>query len=233
MCGRFSLLTNVKALIDRFQVKEAEFRPSPNYNIAPSQSIPVVIERDVRSLVSMRWGLIPGWAKDPKIGTKLINARAETVASKGVFKPALVKRRCLILADGFYEWQKVGNSKRPMHIRLKSREPFAFAGLYETWKSPKENEVLSCTIVTTMANEIMAPIHNRMPVILPPSLEKVWLNTDIAPLEVLGQVLKPFPSSLMEAFEVSTYVNSPRNNSPECIRPVSKGLPTNPNRELS
>lgn len=228
MCGRFSLLANVKALIDRFQVKEAEFRPSPNYNVAPSQSIPVVVERNVRSLVSMRWGLIPAWAKDPKIGDKLINARAETVASKGVFKPALAKRRCLILADGFYEWKKVRDAKRPMHIRLKSREPFAFAGLYETWISPKEKEVLSCTIVTTAANEIMAPIHSRMPVMLPQSLEEVWLNMDIDPLELLAQTLKPFPSSLMEAFEVSTYVNSPRNNSPECIRPVNKGLSNEP-----
>jgi putative SOS response-associated peptidase YedK len=221
MCGRFSLLTNVKALIDRFQVKEAQFRPGPNYNVAPSQSVAVVVERDVRSLVSMRWGLIPRWAKDPKIGDKLINARAETVTIKNVFKPALVKRRCLILADGFYEWEKVDNTKHPMHIRLKSREPFALAGLYETWVSPTEKEVLSCTIVTTSANEIMARIHDRMPVILPPHLEEPWLNVDTDALEVLGQVLKPFPSSLMEAFEVSTYVNSPRNNGPECIRPVS------------
>jgi len=221
MCGRFSLLTNVKALIERFSIDEVEVRPEPRYNIAPSQNIPVVIDEDgVRKLVSMRWGLIPHWAKDPKIGNKMINARAESLLTKGIFKPALKNRRCLIPADGFYEWQNIGKVKHPMYIRLKSKEPFAFAGLYETWKSPTDKLIRSCTIITTTPNKVMAPIHDRMPVILQPKIEEFWLTSKHDDLEILLKPLTPYSTYPLETYEVSAFVNSPKNDGSECIRPI-------------
>ncbi len=222
MCGRFSLLTNVKVLLERFKIDVAEVRPEPRYNIAPAQIVATVIEAASRHLVPMRWGLIPHWAKEPKIGSKMINARAETVATKGVFKPALKKRRCLILADGFYEWQKVGSAKRPMYVRMKSREPFALAGLYERWKSPSEKIIQSCTIITTDPNALMKPIHNRMPVILKQKDEESWLDTTNEDLDSLTKLLKKYPANKMEAYEVSTYVNSPKNTGSQCIRPSTQ-----------
>ncbi|MHA1908622.1 MAG: SOS response-associated peptidase [Candidatus Thorarchaeota archaeon] len=222
MCGRFSLLTNVKVLIERFKIDEAEVRPEPRYNVAPAQMVTAVIDAASRHLVSMRWGLIPHWAKDPKIGSKMINARAETVAEKGVFKPALKKRRCLVLADGFYEWQKVGSTKKPMYIRMKTREPFALAGLYEKWKSPSEKIIQSCTIITTEPNTLMKPIHNRMPVILKKKDEEAWLDSTNEDLNALTKLLKKYPANKMEAYEVSTYVNSPKNTGSQCIRPSAQ-----------
>lgn len=222
MCGRFSLLTNVKALIERFKIDNAEVRPEPRYNVAPAQMVSTVIEANSRHLVSMRWGLIPHWAKDSKIGNKMINARVESVATKGVFKPALKKRRCLILADGFYEWQKVGSTKTPFYIRMKNKEPFAFAGLYEKWKSPSEKIIQSCTILTTEPNALMKPIHNRMPVILKEDDEATWLDTGNEDVDSIIKLLKKYPANQMEAYEVSTYVNSPKNTGSQCIRPSTQ-----------
>ena len=169
----------------------------------------------------MRWGLIPFWAKDAKIGYRMINARGETVAEKPSFRTALRKRRCLILADGFYEWQKLGGKqKRPMRITLKSGEPFAFAGLWETWKNPEGETVKSCTIITTSANDYLRPIHDRMPVILPPEMESFWLDKEIDDPIALTSAIAPYPDDEMEAFEVSPLVNNTRNKVPEVMSPV-------------
>lgn len=222
MCGRFSLLTNVKALIERFEIEEVEVRPEPRYNVAPSQMVTTVVNDSVRHLVSMRWGLIPHWAKDPKIGNKMINARSETLAEKPVFKPALKKQRCLVLADGFYEWQKIGTTKKPMYIRMKTREPFALAGLYEKWKAPSEKIIQSCTIITTEPNVLMKSIHNRMPVILKRNDEDAWLDSTNEDLTSLTKLLKKYPANKMEAYEVSTYVNSAKNTGAQCIRPSTQ-----------
>ncbi|MFW9805210.1 MAG: SOS response-associated peptidase [Candidatus Thorarchaeota archaeon] len=220
MCGRFALLTHAEALVERFNVKEVIKRPEPRYNIAPSQDVTVVVQKDTRQLIEMRWGLVPSWAKDVSIGNRMINARAETIAEKPAFRAAFKKRRCLILADGFYEWQKVGKVKIPTHIRLKTREPFAFAGIYEYWESKSGKILESCTIITTTPNELMTPIHNRMPVILNPNDEDVWLNPNNQDLEELQSILMPYTAGFMEAFEVSDFVNSPRNQGSLCIKPV-------------
>jgi putative SOS response-associated peptidase YedK len=221
MCGRFALLTHAGALIERFGVEEVIKRPEPRYNIAPSQNVTVIVQRGTRQLTEMHWGLIPSWAKDASVGNRMINARAETIAEKPSFRSAFKKRRCLILADGFYEWQKAGKAKKPMHIRLKNREPFAFAGLHEYWKTKSGRMLESCAIVTTTPNEIMRPIHLRMPVILHPESEAAWLNPDNQTASDLIQMLRPYDSEQMEAFEVSDYVNSPSNQGPLCIRPVN------------
>jgi len=221
MCGRFALLTHTEALIKRFGIEEIIKRPEPRYNISPSQNVTVVVKRNNRQLTEMRWGLVPSWAKDVSIGNRMINARAETVVEKPAFRNAFKKRRCLILSDGFYEWQKVGKIKKPTHIRLKSREPFAFAGLYEYWKTNSGKMLESCTIITTTPNEIMSPIHNRMPVILNPNDEATWLNPDNQEVPELIPLLKPYTSQQMESFEVSDFVNSPQNQGPLCTKPVN------------
>jgi putative SOS response-associated peptidase YedK len=219
MCGRFTRTAEIPEIAVQFGVKEVASDLGPSYNIAPTQDIAVIISEGERQLVQVRWGLIPSWADDPKIGNKLINARAETLVEKPSFKNAFRKRRCLIVADGFYEWQKSGATKKPIYIRLKSGRPFGFAGLYETWISPDGEEVTTCTIITTEPNELMKPIHNRMPVIIPKDKEDIWLHTDSYE-EELVELLKPYPANLMEAYEVSRMVNSPGNNSPECIEPA-------------
>jgi putative SOS response-associated peptidase YedK len=188
------------------------------YNVAPTQSVPIVRAKDsTREMVLVRWGLIPSWAKDANIGYRLINATADTVATKPSFRSAFKKRRCLIPADGFYERQKLKDGgKQPYLVRLNGEEGFAFAGLWETWTNPeKGEEVESCTILTTAANEPMKPIHDRLPVILPEEAYTTWLDKPDAGL------LQPFPAEKMEAAPVSTYVNNPRNQGPKCIDPVS------------
>jgi putative SOS response-associated peptidase YedK len=220
MCGRFALLTHTEALIERFGVEEVIKRPEPRYNIAPSQNVTVVVQRGARQLTEMHWGLIPSWAKDVSVGNRMINARAESIAERPAFRAAFKKRRCLIISDGFYEWRKVGKVKTPMHIRLKSREPFAFAGLYEYWKTKSGKMLESCAIVTTTPNEIMTSIHNRMPVILDAEKEEEWLNPENQNVSDLIQMLKPYGSKQMEAFEVSAFVNSPSNEGSLCIRPM-------------
>jgi putative SOS response-associated peptidase YedK len=175
---------------------------------------------DGRRAGFLRWGLIPSWAKEPSIGDRMINARAETVAEKPSFRRALQKRRCLILADGFYEWRAEGKRKTPMFISLASREPFGFAGLWESWRSPTGETVRSCTIITTAPNALMESIHNRMPVILPREVEARWLDRSIEDPARLLPLLAPYPAGEMDAYEVAALVNSPRNDSPACIAPV-------------
>jgi putative SOS response-associated peptidase YedK len=166
----------------------------------------------------MQWGLIPSWAKDPSIGNKMINARAETLTEKPSFKRLIGKRRCLVVADGFYEWAKQGRGKMPMRFVLKSGEPFAFAGLWDRWKKPDGGPLDSFTIITTQANDLLKPIHDRMPVILGEGDEEIWLDPKVADSIRLVSVLKPFSPELMEGYFVSRLVNSPRNDLPECIR---------------
>jgi len=221
MCGRFSMFTYIKAVKDRFKIDDILATIDPRYNIAPAQKIAAVVQRERRQLVEMKWGLVPSWAKDSKIGNRLINARAETAATKPAFRSAFKKRRCLILADSFFEWQKSGDVKTPMLIRLKSEEPFAMAGLYEYWKMKSGKLLESCAIVTTAANDFMKPIHHRMPVILQPENEDKWLDPEFQNLEGITPLLKPVDSDLLEAYEVSTYVNSPRNQDSNVIRPVN------------
>ncbi|MGB7998758.1 MAG: SOS response-associated peptidase [Anaerobacillus sp.] len=221
MCGRFSLTIELDQLIERFQIEQTRIEDYiPRFNIAPSQQVPVVINADqMNRLGTLRWGLIPFWAKDPSISNKLINARSETAHEKASFKHALKKRRCLILSDGFYEWKRTKDRKIPMRIQVNHGEPFAMAGLWEKWKDGEE-VIYTCTILTTMANELMEEIHNRMPVILTKEMEDVWLNPDIDDLEQLKECMKSYPSEKMNTYEVSTLVNSPRNEEADCIVPI-------------
>ena len=219
MCGRYTLIADLGDLAQRFEFDGTDFSYDPGYNIAPTESVLTVKNIDGREAAFARWGLIPFWAKDPKIGARMINARAETVAEKPAFRNALKKRRCLVLADGYYEWQKTPVGKRPYRIILKSGEPFAMAGLWEIWKDPQGNVVPSCTctIITTQANEFLSPIHNRMPVILPRESEALWLDESIDESASLAHLLVPRPDDDLHAYEVSTIVNNARNDSPEVI----------------
>jgi putative SOS response-associated peptidase YedK len=223
MCGRFVLFSSPEEIREAFAIQQVRYPVEPSYNVAPTQSVAVVVQREgVNTLEKMRWGLIPAWAKDPAIGSRMINARAETVGEKPSFKRPLRDRRCLVVANGFYEWQKTGQAKIPMFIRLKSGQPFGFAGLYDVWTSPEGEAVASCTIITTSANDLMQPIHDRMPVILPKSQESSWLNPAIQHAADVLPLLVPYSAADMEAYPVSRMVNSPENNSPDLVRPVGR-----------
>jgi len=220
MCGRYAL-TNPGEVITRFAVALPD--PTwlrPRYNIAPGQTVLVVLEDQERRLDRFRWGLIPHWAKDAKVGYRMINARAETVHERPSFRRSLQHKRCLIPADGFFEWQGFGKEKTPIHIKLKSGQIFAFAGLYDSWRSPEGESVNSCTIITTSPNDLMAPIHDRMPVILDEEAEEAWLSPHIVEPEQLLPLLRPYPPQAMKAYPVSALVNSPRYDSPACIEPA-------------
>ena len=221
MCGRFVLFSSPEEIREAFAVQQVRYQVEPSYNVAPTQTVAVVVQREgVNTLEKMRWGLIPAWAKDPTIGSRMINARAETVGEKPSFKRPLKDRRCLVVANGFYEWQKTGQAKIPMFIRLKSGQPFGFAGLYDVWTSPEGEAVASCTIITTSANDLMQPIHDRMPVILPKPHESVWLDPAVQSAADVLPFLVPYSAAEMEAYPVSRLVNSPENNSPDLIRAV-------------
>ena len=214
MCGRYTLIADLGDLAQRFEFDGSDFSYDPGYNIAPTESVLTVRNVEGREAAFMRWGLVPFWAKDPKIGARMINARAETVAEKSAFRNALKKHRCLVLADGYYEWQKTPVGKRPFRIVMRSGEPFAMAGLWETWKNPQGNVVTSCTIITTASNDFLIPIHNRMPVILPREKEELWLEPDNDDAAVLAGILTPYSDEGMDAYEVSTMVNYARNDGP-------------------
>jgi putative SOS response-associated peptidase YedK len=221
MCGRFVIKADPDQIQAAFKLEEVTTTIEPNYNVAPTQTVVTVVQRDGRNVLeAMRWGLIPVWAKEMGIGAKMINARAESVADKPTFKRPLKSQRCLIVADGFYEWPKKGASKDPVFIHCKAKGPIGFAGLYDTWKSPDGERLTSCTIITTTANELMKPIHDRMPVILPKTAYKRWLDPSNQDLDELVPLLQPYPANKMLAYRVSTLVNSTRNNSPDLIRPV-------------
>ncbi len=218
MCGRYLITTPVEAIRQIFKVDQ---RPNlaARYNVAPTQAVPIVRRgEDGRELISARWGLVPFWAKDLKIGAKLINARAETVAAKPAFRDAFRRRRCLVIADGFYEWRKTDGGKQPYLIRVAGRAPFAFAGLWERWTDKASDErIESCTIIVTQANALIAPIHDRMPVILAPEDYESWLD----PSSGDGtRLLTSFPAGAMEAFPVSARVGNVKNDDPSLIEPV-------------
>lgn len=224
MCGRFTLTADFSTIIKRFAIEAAiaEELYQQSYNIAPSHSVLSVInDGEKNRLGYLRWGLIPPWAKDEKIGYKMINARAESLAEKPSFRSAYKQRRCLIIADGFYEWKRNDDgSKTPMRIKLKSDELFAMAGLWERWKSPAGKTLFTCTIITTSPNALMKEIHNRMPAILHPEDEKIWLDPSIQEPSQLNPLLKPCPDEWLETYEVSSLVNSPKNNSPSLIERI-------------
>lgn len=218
MCGRFSLISDLSELQLRFDFENPLIDYALRYNIAPTQHVLTVRPEDGRNVAeNMRWGLIPSWAKDVSIGNRAINARAETLAERPMFRTALRRRRCLIVADGFYEWTGRGKARQPMRILLKTGEPFAFAGLWERWTNPEDETIHSCTIITTMSNEIMRPIHNRMPVILRPENEDAWLDHTNEDAAALHSHLAPYPPDMMDAYPVTPLVNSPANDIPDVI----------------
>ena len=221
MCGRYSLTADLEELARRFEFEGDWDTFMRRYNIAPTQEILTVVGGEKRRGDFMRWGLIPRWVKNASIGSRMINARAETVAEKPVFRDALRRSRCLVLADGFYEWQRTGGARKPMRVVMWSREPFAFAGLWSVWRDPDGYRIPSCAIVTTAANDLLRPIHDRMPVILPRELEHLWLDASVDDPGALRGVLAPYPSSKMEVYEVSTLVNSAANDNTEVIKTVS------------
>jgi len=216
MCGRFVRHTKPSVYATLFEVDSVPAGPS--YNVAPTQPVAAVrMQDDRRECVLLRWGMIPFWARDKK--TSYINARSETVITKPAFRNALNKRRCLVLADGYYEWRTVGKVKQPFYFHVHDEQPFAFAGLWDRWTGDAE-PIESCTIITTDANELSRPIHDRMPVMLTREGCALWLDPDIEDREALQELLKPYPADVMACYPVSPLVNNPRNNSAECLTRV-------------
>ena len=220
MCGRFIIL-DPEMIIRKYNIeKKPAFTFTPRYNIAPSQEVPIVGRDTANRLELMKWGLIPFWAKDPEIGNRLINARAETLAEKPSFKTSLKSKRCLVPTSGFYEWKEIGGRKTPFLIKLKDTPLFSFAGLYDIWLDAQKNEIKTFTIITTTANSFLTPIHDRMPVILDANNENIWLNNAIKDIPQLLPLLKPYPDETMEMYPVSPAVNNPKTDSPELIQPI-------------
>ncbi|MBC6433518.1 SOS response-associated peptidase [Nostoc sp. HG1] len=221
MCGRFSQSLTGDAIAQAFQLAEVPDW-QPRYNIAPTQTIPAIVaaKKGDRHFKPLRWGLIPSWSKDPAIGAKMINARSETVAEKPSFRSAFKQHRCLILADGFYEWRKQSGKKQPFYFRLQDGSPFAFAGLWERWHAPEGDILETCTILTTEANQLVSQVHDRMPVILPTDRYDQWLDPTLQQSESLQALLRSYDADRMSAYPVSLSVNSPWNDAPECITPI-------------
>ena len=222
MCGRFTLATDAADLETEFEGLQLPVPFAPRYNIAPSQPVLAIANDGKHTADFYLWGLIPSWAKDPSIGNRLINARAETLAEKPAFKGSYKYKRCLILADGFYEWKSNAGTKTkvPHYIQFTSGEPFGLAGLWADWRGADGSEIKSCTIITTTPNPLLAAIHNRMPVILRKEDRAAWLDPGPSSPETLAHLLKPHPAEGMRAFAVSTLVNSPANDRPECTSPA-------------
>lgn len=218
MCGRFTLASPGKIVAEVFGLDEQPFLV-PRFNIAPTQDVTVVrAPSGRRQAGAQQWGLVPSWARDESIGSKLINARAETVAEKPAFRAALRARRCLVIANGFYEWQAASGRKQPWYFRARHGLPFAFAGLWERWQPPSGDAVESCTIITTEANEVVRPVHERMPVILAPECLDRWLTG--GPADELQALLRPAPEELLLAYPVGLGVNNPGHDDPSCIAPL-------------
>lgn len=222
MCGRFTITVTLEELITHYLIDDSKIATlKPNYNVAPMHNVPAVIASDAgKRLGELRWGLVPFWAKDDKIGSKMINARAETVAEKPAFKRLLKSKRCIIPADGFYEWKKDGTSKQPYRILMSDGSLFSFAGLYDTWEDPEGKKLSTCTIITTTPNSLMEDIHDRMPVILRPEDEADWLGRDNDDVESLLKLLKPYDAAKMRAYKVPSAVGNVRNNSKELLEDI-------------
>ncbi len=216
MCGRYTLKTSPQAVAEAFGLADMPLF-TPRYNIAPTQLVATVsLDRGRRALYWRRWGLVPSWADDPAIGNRLINARADTVADKPSFRGAFKKQRCLIVADGFYEWKKIGKTKQPYYVRMRDGRPFGFAGLAENWRRG-ELAIDSCSLITTEPNSVMAAIHDRMPVILPPDQWPIWLDPTFEDRAKLLAMLRPYLADDLIASPVGMTVNNPRNEGPGCI----------------
>jgi len=224
MCGRYTV-SNPGEILPELLGNDEAFEVAARYNVAPTQVAPVVVAGPdgSRTLREMRWGLVPYWAKDMEIGNRMINARSETAADKPAFRDSFQRRRCLVAADGFYEWQKVPGGKQPFLLRAEGGAPIGFAGLWDRWHGPRGRVVESFAVLTTRPNSVAAPIHDRMPVILSPEGRSLWLDRNGQP-EALADLLVPSPASELEAIPVSDYVNSPAHDSLECMQPVL--LPT-------
>ena len=221
MCGRFALAF-VKGFYTRFEVIDQQAGIEPRFNIAPTQIVPTVVSKSPNHIVMMRWGLVPFWAKDQRIGNKLINARAEGITNRPAFRASVKRKRCLVPATGFYEWKKMDGRKVPHYVHMRDDSFFAFAGLYDNWRGPDGSELLSFTIVTTSPNAMMKKIHNRMPVILRQEDEGLWLSEEPLPENELKRILQPFPARPMVAYPVSQAVNNPNNDSEDLVTPSSQ-----------
>ncbi len=220
MCGRFVVVASLEEIVDEFGLQECAGAVRRSYNVAPGSDVPVILH-DVRPrLDAFRWGLVPFWAKDPSIGARMINARAETVAEKPSFRTAFRKRRCLVVANGYYEWQKGHRKKIPYYIHYRSGQPFGFAGIYDTWGSPGREVIHSCAIITTSPNDRLKEIHDRMPAIVEKKDRALWLNPSVHEGTVLMPLLQPVDGAEMEAYPVSTLVHSPVYDLPDCMRPL-------------
>lgn len=222
MCGRFVQTLDLQKLAQELDIPIELLRSfEPRYNVAPSQPIAVILKEKDLHAEPMQWGLIPSWAKDPTIGNRMINAKAETLSEKPSFRGPLKNSRCLIPVDGFYEWKQEGKRKQPYYIRLKSQKPFTLAGLWSHWTGADGSEIRSCTIITTEPNEVLRPIHHRMPVILSKEDRETWLDKASFDLKILLPLLQPWKENTLEAYPISTFVNSPMNDGPSCIQPLS------------
>jgi putative SOS response-associated peptidase YedK len=221
MCGRFSQAHSAEAIAETFNLNAIP-NWQPRYNVAPTQTVPAIIQnKDEREFKEFRWGLIPAWAKDASIGAKLINARAETIAEKPSFRTAFQRRRCLIVADGFYEWKTQSGKKQPFYFRLKDGKLFAFAGLWERWIAPTGNTLETCTIITTIANEVVAAVHDRMPAIFSPEQYDRWLDPEFKQTEELQALLHAYPAEAMATYPVGRAVNSPSHDGQDCIQAIA------------
>lgn len=222
MCGRFARTSSVETFAKRFHAHAIDAL-APAYNIAPTQNL--LLARSApdggRELVTLHWGLVPHWSKGPDPKYSMINARADSVASKPAYRDAFKRHRCLIAADGFFEWKKTGTTKQPYFVRLRGGQPFAFAGLWDHWEAEGQAPIDSCTVITCDANPLVGAIHDRMPVILPPRLYDTWMDPGQKDTRTLAALLKPYPDTLMEAYPVGLGVNSPRNDSAALLDPVA------------
>ncbi|MBB6455370.1 putative SOS response-associated peptidase YedK [Salirhabdus euzebyi] len=221
MCGRFTLLAEELEILEAFGIAHRIEDYEPRYNIAPGQNILAIVHDGEQNRAGyLKWGLVPSWAKDESIGYKMINARTETAAEKPSFKRLMERRRCLVVADSFYEWKKVDKQKQPLRISLKNRQLFAFAGLWDRWKKG-DKEIVSCTILTKEPNDFMSGIHNRMPVILPKDQEMEWIKNEDYHPEERKEFLLSLPDDPFTAYEVSTYVNNAKNEGASCVAPLT------------
>jgi putative SOS response-associated peptidase YedK len=221
MCGRFILFTPAPKIATRFRVKRVDpTLPGPSYNIAPSRDIAIVNTEGQRQLITAKWGLVPSWAKDTSVGTRMINARAETITEKPSFRHAIEKQRCLVITNGFFLWKMEGKRKLPMFVRVSSGKVFAFAGLYNLWTSPEGETLHTCTIITTSANDLIKPFQDRMPVILLKSDENTWLDPSFRDMEAILPLLTAFDADSMEVWEVTAKMNRPDYDDPENIKPI-------------